>query len=481
MKYAMDVKVNVKPVFSNLVHTAIWEGPCRVGTEEELSPVYERRAGREQFKIWAEELKKELGACADILEPVYLEYDESFTVRDSEFEKLEGDIANVDLFLITYRVPGIEKFHKPVSMIDRGPTPIDVVGFYRSEGFEAYMAHDYEEYRELLRCLQVKKAVANTKILILTASEQFPVSVNTSNSDLYGLFRKYGLRTKRMTFRNVFDEMEKVQEDTSQEAEAILTEAVAATIEEKYVCQDLKYRNAVRRLMERYDCNAFTTACKELCASRFPMKYKCTPCLTHSTFKDDRIPSACEEDLNVMMAMMVFMYLTRQAVFMGNPMLIKKGMRLVEDIGMSRILAGPEFFEKEVLEIRHAVPPTKMQGFDRKPMPYELGSFTHAGWGSKYQVNLAAGDTDVVTIGRFNRSGDKMMIATGKIVGCALRDDECSPAVYIDLNGGVRAYRHALADGSYGHHQALVYGDHREELKLLAKVMGFGLEIHGEK
>ncbi len=31
MKYAMDVKVNLKPVFSNLVHTDWWEGPCRVG------------------------------------------------------------------------------------------------------------------------------------------------------------------------------------------------------------------------------------------------------------------------------------------------------------------------------------------------------------------------------------------------------------------------------------------------------------------
>ena len=30
MKYAMDVKVNLKPIFSNLVHTDWWEGPCRV-------------------------------------------------------------------------------------------------------------------------------------------------------------------------------------------------------------------------------------------------------------------------------------------------------------------------------------------------------------------------------------------------------------------------------------------------------------------
>lgn len=28
LKHAMDVKVNVRPIFSNVVHTAVWEGPA---------------------------------------------------------------------------------------------------------------------------------------------------------------------------------------------------------------------------------------------------------------------------------------------------------------------------------------------------------------------------------------------------------------------------------------------------------------------
>ena len=479
MKRALDVKVSLKPVFANVVHTDVWEGPCRVGTPEELSPVYERRAGKEQFLVWKEQLEEELGDCAEILEPVYIEYDESFVVADSELAKLEPDIARVDLFLMTYRVPGIEKFRKPVSLIDRGPSGIDIVGFYRSEGLEAYLAHEFDEYRELLACLQVRKAIANTKILILSASDQFPVSVNTSNSDLYGLFTRYGLRTRRMSFRSVFDEMEKANgEDNLAEAESIRGGAENASIETGFIARDLKFRNAVRRIMERFDCNAFTTACKELCASRYPMRYQCTPCLTHSMFKDEGIPSACEEDLNVLMAMIVFMYWTKQAAFMGNPMLILPGANLLSDMQMTRIVYGPESFEKEILEIRHAVPPTRMRGLDREPMPYELGSFTHAGWGTKFQVNMAEGGTDTVTIGRFDRTGKKMIIAVGKIVGCAYRDDECSPALYLDLEGGARAYRHRLAEESFGHHQAVVYGDHREALKKLAKVVGFELIIH---
>ena len=48
MKKAIDVKINIRPVYSNLVHTDIWEGPCRVGPAELLDPTYEKRAGLEQ-------------------------------------------------------------------------------------------------------------------------------------------------------------------------------------------------------------------------------------------------------------------------------------------------------------------------------------------------------------------------------------------------------------------------------------------------
>ena len=70
-----------------------------------------------------------------------------------------------------------------------------------------------------------------------------------------------------------------------------------------------------------------------------------------------------------------------------------------------------------------------------------------------------------------------MIAAKGEIVGCAYRDIECSPAVYYHIDGGAREFRHALADGGYGHHLVVVYGDYRDELKKLAKIVGFEMEI----
>ena len=139
MKYAMDVKVNLRPVFSNLVHSDYWEGPCRVGPEETGTPEYEKRLGKEEFKQWYDELKANLDLTrCNLMEPVYIEFDESFVVKDSEFDKLLPENHEVDLYLITYRVPGIERLRKPISMINLGPTPIDLIGFYRDIGLGIY-------------------------------------------------------------------------------------------------------------------------------------------------------------------------------------------------------------------------------------------------------------------------------------------------------------------------------------------------------
>ena len=39
----VDVKVNIKPVFFQLIHHAAYEGPCRVGRKEDLTPEADRR------------------------------------------------------------------------------------------------------------------------------------------------------------------------------------------------------------------------------------------------------------------------------------------------------------------------------------------------------------------------------------------------------------------------------------------------------
>lgn len=485
MKHAIDVKVNVKPVFTNLVHSAAWEGPCRVGTPETTDPLYEVRSGKENFKRWAKGLREGLCSCANVMEPFYLEFDESFTVPDHTFDELAKDAHEVDIYLMNYRVPGIERFGKAVSELNFDqPHPMDVIGYYKAIGLEAYMANDFDEYNELLRFLQVKKAIANTNVLILSAGRISPVGVYTSIPDLYGLWERYGVRSTKMPFYEIFDEMDKMEVTPEMEAEAdqLIDGATACAISRDNMLQDIKYFHTVRKIMEKYGCNAFTSSCMEMCASRRPQKYRITPCLTHTINKDEKLPSACEEDMSVLMAMMVLMYLSKKAAYMGNPTLIPKGTKTARELGVPEDLADPDdIIDEDLLEIYHAVPARMMEGFDEEAMPYTLGRFTHQGFGTKFQINLAKGKTRTVTIGRFDRSGKKMIVTRGEIVGCAFRETFCSPMVYFRVPGGARAYRLALAEGSYGHHQVVVYGDYVKDVQRLGKMLGFEVEIFTHK
>lgn len=484
MNSALNVKVNIKPVFSNMVHTDVWEGPCRVGAPEELTSEHDIRVGKEDFKIWKKELVKNLSSYANILEPVYLEYTESFVVPEKEFAKLEKDAYQTDIYLITYRIPGLERFKKPISMINLGPTPIDLVAFYKSIGIDGYMAHDYEEYNELIELLHVQKAIANTKLLILSGSEHIPVSVNSSIHDLTILEDKYGIRNNRFTYRMVFDEMNDLSDDdlkyVAQMVDGLLANSTRNELSNEYLTNDIRFYRAVEKLMEKYECNGFTIPCKDLCASRFPAKNKCVPCLTHSLLKDRGLPTSCEEDINAWLATTVLMFLSKKSVFMGNPVLVKKGKYSFGQLGiMKGLVSSPSIeFDEEVLEIHHSVPGIKMDGFDKEGLPYELGHFTHEGWGGRLQVNMADNKEKVVTIARFNRNADKIIVTKGEILDCEFREQYCSPAVFYRINGGVRAFRQKLAKLSFGHHLSVVYGDYIDKICELGEIMGFEVIIH---
>ena len=482
MKKAIDVKINIKPIFSNRTHTAVWEGPCRVGDPNYLSPEYEQRTGREQCKLWYKQLKENIDpAYANVLEPVYIEFIENFYVSDEKLDLLKPDLNETDIFLMTYRVPGLERLGKPMSMINRGPTPIDLGAYYADIGQEFYFGYDFEEYNEILKLLQVRKAIRNTKILVLTTGEQFPVSVVSSNPDLYGLNLKYGIRSARRSMKDVFDVMKKIDadEELSKQADKLIAGAGKVGLSKDYMMRDLKYCKAVKTMMEELGCNAFTTACMELCASRLPMANKCTPCLTHSLLKDSGIPTACEEDINAWMAVMVLMYLSKKSVFMGNASLVKPHKRPIEDLHVSELVSGPaEGFDDYALEIRHSVPGIKMEGLDKDDMKYDIGQFTFEGWGTKIQIDMANASTKTVTIARFSRDGSSMMVTRGEILGCAYHKYGCSPDVYYKTEGGAWEFVHALAEGHYGHHLVAVYGDYVEELKQLGKIVGFKVEHH---
>lgn len=443
---AMDVKLVVKPLMGILVHTHFWEGPCRAGIRENMEPEAEMRIAREKFDNCKKQIQ-DLNPECEVLEPVFVPYYQSFVLDEKVQEEIRKDLDRADcIIVLNQRIPKIERFDKPVISFTHAVSAADTCAYLRSIGREGYYAIDRKELDDVLHMLWVRKAMKNTRALILTAGEVPTWGLLSNIKDLEHLRSQYGVEIVKKPFTEVFQFMDRV--DIS-EAQRICDELYADSQESKvnieYRVQDIVYYLAVKAMLEFYQCNAFSTACVELCISQVPQKRKFVPCITHSLLKDEGIPSGCEEDLNALLAMILMMYTAMRPAFMGNPL----------------------FETDEIVSLHHSVPCLRMNGFETEKLKYSIYAFTGQGFGGKIQVDFAQNLSKKVTICRFDPTGTKMLMKVGEVIESKYTDYYCSPYYFVMVDDA-RKYLHSIMD--FGHHQVLIFGDFSNQLKKMANL-----------
>lgn len=449
---AINTKLVVRPIIGCLTHSHFWEGPCRAGHREDMTPEAEKKAADAAFAQAVQEYQKADGNI-EFLDPIDARYDEKFVVGEEIFSQIEESIDKVDFFLcMNWRVPKLERYGKPVVIMQNGNEGIDFAAYCRSIGVEAYVAMDLRDFNEIAHLLWVRKAVANTRALVLTAGSQPTFGIQSLIRDPEIIRRRYGMEIVKLPFRDIIPYLDKVTDEEAKPIyDRLLKNSRETKVNTEWFVNDVKYYLAARKMMDVYQCNAFSTACHELCTSEIPQNRKFTPCVCHSLMKDDGIPSGCEEDLNALLAMTIMQYAAYRPAFMGNP----------------------SFETDELLKIHHAVPALCMNGYGTEPLSYKLWAFTGQGFGGKLQVDFTENKSDKVTLARFNPAGDTMCVKLGEVIKSEYNDVYCSPFYYIKMDDA-RTYMHHLA--SFGHHQVLIFGDYLDELKKLSKIMNFNIE-----
>nr|WP_304971125.1 hypothetical protein [uncultured Schaedlerella sp.] len=446
---AMNTKLIVRPIVGCLTHSHFWEGPCRAGYKEDMTVEAESAAADQAFEAAKKVLE---GATEEIhfLEAVDARYDEKFIVGKDVFAKIEEDMDQVDFFLcMNWRIPKLERYKKPIVIMQNGNEGIDFAAYCRNIGVEAYVAMDIQDLNEIAHLLWVRKAVSETRALVLTAGGQPTFGIQSLIRDPEVLRQRYGFEVIKLPFREIFKYMDQITDEEAKPiADRIINGSKETKVNTDWFINDVKYYLAAKKMMDIYDCNAFSTACHELCTSEIPQERKFTPCMCHSLMKDEGIPSGCEEDLNALLAMTILQYAARRPAFMGNP----------------------NHETDELLRIHHAVPALCMNGYGTKPLEYKLWAFTGQGFGGKLQVDFTENEQDHVTLARFNPAGDTVCVKVGQVLRSEYDEVYCSPYYYIQMDDA-RRYMHHLA--GFGHHQVLVFGDYMQELKDLAEVMNF--------
>ncbi len=454
----IETRIRVKPVCANLVHSCSYEGPCR---DRGSSPESERAAADKRCASFNASLGKVLTKHAVALDPTAIYYDETFTIAPDQWRKLAPDAPQVDLYVVSdwpARLPGIERFRKPLAAIGPGPQCLDIAAGHRAKGLDGFAVYDLEELNSLIALLQVRKAFRETKILSVVDRVGLPPMCGLSVIPLATVRERLGIDHQVVSYPEFFSAMDEAAADreTQERVKRITADlmgrAAKVHMDAAFLAKDVLFYATATGLMRKYGCKAFTIDCIELCGSQIPNQRQFTPCLTHTFLKDQGIPSACEGDMNALLAMTAEMYTARKSVYMGNPVYRKA---------------------ENLLRVFHDVPGLKMNGLEQPDLPFEIRNFTAGGWGATVRYDFSRDQGQPVTLGRFDPAATKLLVARGEVVrgfgtdrsGCSLGLDLKVPRL-MDLY-----HEHA----AFGQHLAVVYGDYSRELKQLAALMNLSV------
>ena len=467
----LKTKTTIKIIITGTVHEDAWEGSCRHGDLESLTYEAEMNSLVKRLARMKEEVKAlDIPAGIELLEPItmysYVEKGNPEIIFSAEqLESLYEEDHKVDMYVVTHMFPGVkiaERYKKPVAIMQGAGWAVDMPARLRYMGLEGYHVHNYEELLRLGKLMNARKAFANTKMLYVTNFPyQYPWGcISSAVTNMDKIKDHYGFDYKFVDYEEFFADMDtlildgNIAKKRKQMGEELLKNANSSNMSLQDIEKSLDFYYATLASMEKYDCNAFTIECHELCSSLHPWNRRFTPCLTHALLKDRGFPAACEGDINALMAMMLKMYISDKSVYMGNP-----------------------FFNKDenTLRLKHSNCSLKMNGFNTPNTPYDIHSFAESGFGATLRHDFKQYTGTTCTVARFDPSGMKILVTKGEVTdGIGNEGFGCEQSVTIKVPDCYELWR---SSQNYGHHFSLVYGDYTQEIRDLGDMMKFDVEL----
>jgi L-fucose isomerase-like protein len=465
-KPPINIKLNIMPVFGQRIHDSAYGGPCRPQPMDQMTPEAERKQFNEGSERYFKTVKENLGDCANLLEPLpvvlYRDYrlnEKGDIIDQGVWEKINSQLPEIDLFLTNYRVQGLETFKIPTALVGNFSGNLDWISYLRNNGVEAHAPYDWDEMRYLVRLLQVRKAMQSTKILVVTDRPGKPPVAVLASGNLDALKEMYGIGHQYIPYKEFFAEMDFISSDPESQKSAkkiqdkLVSGAQGLFMDKANILNDVNFYLTARSVMKRYNCNAFSMECFELCGSHIAADRKITPCLGNILLRDEGYGSCCEGDINALFTAITFMYLTGKSVYMGNTSYIAAENRL---------------------SITHDSAGLRMRGYDKPEFPYEIQHFTDkssGAFGTTLRIDFSKEKEQVVTISRANPFRRRIMLAKGKILsGIGFRQTGCTLGMNVEVPK-VRELYHQGAD--IGNHLVVVYGDYLKEMRDLARLMNY--------
>jgi hypothetical protein len=500
----IDVKLNVRPISLGMYHEYIFEGPCRFGSGDQLSTEYDLETNAEVHQFMVQAIEAAVPSeDVNLLEPMLIQYDESFFTKDEHLEEMAKDLNEVDLFLFSTMAVGdillefAHRYKKPMIVLGACLNTASTAALL-SRGYPIYPVETLSDAAKLMTVLKTRKALAETKVLSL-------VRLNSNNAP--GIFdsfisldevtRKFGTRFTHYNIHEFFDQTKNVPPGTnpttpgrdehnindkdekaiSRKTKAFISGAVENDMTFEDIVPSMRAHYLVRKIMSRLGCNAFTSPCFDVCSTRRFNEERFTFCLNHALNNEEGIVSSCEYDICSVLSMVALSCIAKSAPYMGNciPNPIKNGLLQA----FSQMMFNPDSVAEAIEELGdrdnlvltfHAVPNRNLNGFGEPKAPYAIRPFTGSGWGVTLRYDFSMDNGNEITMCRFGPDCKTLFVAKGTIVGgIGYTDTSCSEGVFFEVEDSNELFQKI---SRFGNHQPLVYGNHVEAVTMLGKVLG---------
>ena len=497
----IDVKLNVRPIYIGLVHEYAYEGPCRFGEGDALEKEYDQMVSRETYEIFKQDVFSHVPAGINMMDPIYLEATDEWVNSEKIYETLSAEIDKIDLFVFNFQIARgfiyvefAQRFHKPVAMIPHSccEETLNTAALH-ARGHEAYAFYSWADYEGYLRALRTRKALQNTRVLVASRFSSVKSYGGTDNFvNLEEITNRLGVKFRNISVHELLDQLHEVDpysnptipgrkgqninaEDTAlaeKLADEFIANADEVRMDRAAIIDTFKAYVLVQKLMDHYECNAFTAPCPDLCSTRRLSEERVTFCLTHSLNIENGIPSACDLDFNSLLTQAVLENLSGKSVYMGNANVCS-----LEDGKLPTIFGDFDDAHIDNLDdktnlysIFHATPTRKFDGFEQPLKKYSVDSFAYSGFGATVRYDFMQDEGQEITVCRIDPTGTKMLAAKGTIVASAGYDGKsCGQGLFFRVADNKDLF---YKQCEFGCHLTLVYGDYIEDLKKFGKVTG---------
>jgi L-fucose isomerase-like protein len=208
----------------------------------------------------------------------------------------------------------------------------------------------------------------------------------------------------------------------------------------------------MKRLMLAHGAQAITVKC----LGGMPIQTIGYPCLGFSRLLDDGVIGACEADMDSTLTMLMFQYAFGLPGFITDPLI---------DTSKNAVIHA------------HCVAPTKMAGPAAERLPFSIRTHRDDNRGASLEVFMNRDMGQKVTWAKLANL-DTILVATGTIVEvCDFDDRGCRTQVVTEVANARQLFERwgagVLSDDMMTLlHRVLFYGDHADNVRDLAHLMG---------